>query len=326
MSSQESAPPNDHTIETDVSARMDRLPWSSWHWMIITALGTSWLLDGLQVTLAGSLAGILEDKSGLALTDPQVAAGATTYLTGAVLGAILFGYLTDRLGRRKLFLITLATYSIATLATAFSWNFLSFAAFRLLTGLGIGGEYAAINSAVDELIHGKVRGTVDQIVNGTFWLGAAIGSGASFYLLSGHGIPPNVGWRVAFGIGAVLGCGVLLLRLRVPESPRWLVLRGHEEHANKVVGEIEERIKKQKGDLPAPEGDKLKIAVRTTLPGKTSLTTCLERIVSAPSWTDVDGCSGVLLQCRLLHLWAGGKEILPCVGYGLPDLLYRLAC
>src|ERR1700712_4373438 len=150
MSPQKSTPSKDRTVETDVPARMDRLPWSGWHWMIITALGTSWLLDGLQVTLAGSLAGILEDKSGLALTDPQVTAGATTYLTGAVLGAILFGYLTDRLGRRKLFLITLATYSIATLATAFSWNFFSFAAFRLLTGLGIGGEYAAINSAVDK--------------------------------------------------------------------------------------------------------------------------------------------------------------------------------
>jgi MFS family permease len=268
MPKQNSATSEDKQVETDIPARMDRLPWSGWHWMIITALGTSWLLDGLQVTLAGSLAGILENKSGLGLTDPQVTAGATTYLAGAVLGAILFGYLTDRLGRRKLFLITLATYSLATLATALSWNFLSFAAFRFVTGLGIGGEYAAINSAVDELIPGKVRGTVDLVVNGTFWVGAAIGSLASLYLLSGHGIPPNVGWRIAFGIGAVLGGGVLLLRLRVPESPRWLMLRGHEEDASKVVGAIEKRIQKQKGDLPSPEGEKLKISVRDHTPWK----------------------------------------------------------
>lgn len=258
----------DRTIETDIPARMDRLPWSGWHWLIICALGTSWLLDGLQVTLAGSLAGILENKAGLGLTDAQVTASATIYLAGAVCGAMLFGYLTDRLGRRRLFLITLATYSIATLASALSWNFLSFGLFRFITGLGIGGEYAAINSAVDELIPGKVRGTVDLVVNGTFWVGAAVGSLASMYLLNSHGIPPNLGWRIAFGIGAVLGGGVLLLRLRVPESPRWLMLRGYEDDANKIVSGVEDRIKKQKGDLPPPEGDKLKIAVRDHTPWK----------------------------------------------------------
>ena len=254
-------------IETDVPARLDRLPWSGWHWLIITALGTSWLLDGLQVTLAGSLAGILEDKAGLALTDPQVTAGATTYLAGAVVGALLFGYLTDRLGRRKLFLVTLATYSIATLATAFSWNFFSFAAFRFVTGLGIGGEYAAINSAVDELIPGKLRGTVDLVVNGTFWVGGAVGALASMYLLSGHGPSPNIGWRIAFGIGAVLGIGVLLLRLRVPESPRWLMLRGKEDDADKVVKDIEGKASKGNPDsLPKPEGEKLKITPRDHTP------------------------------------------------------------
>ncbi len=253
-------------IETDVPARLDRLPWSNWHWLIVTALGTSWLLDGLQVTLAGSLAGILEDKSGLGLTDPQVTAGATTYLAGAVTGAILFGYLTDRLGRKKLFLVTLATYSVATLLSALSWNFASFAVFRFITGLGIGGEYAAINSAVDELIPGRVRGTVDLIINGTFWLGAVAGSLASLYLLSGHGIAPNIGWRVAFAIGALLGGGVFLLRLRVPESPRWLMLRGREEEADKVVKGIEDRVKKQKGNLPEPEGENLKITPRDHTP------------------------------------------------------------
>ena len=261
-------PDKEREIETDIPERMDRLPWSGWHTRIIVALGTSWLLDGLQVTLAGSLAGILEDKAGLALTDPQVTAGATFYLIGAVLGAVLFGYLTDRLGRKRLFLVTLATYSAATLASALSWNFHSFAFFRLLTGLGIGGEYAAINSAVDELIPGKVRGTVDLIVNATFWVGAAVGSLASFALLSGHLLTPRLGWRVAFSIGAALGGGVLLLRLRVPESPRWLMLRGRETEANAIVNEIESRVTDDNKGQPLAqlEGKKLRIAVRDHTP------------------------------------------------------------
>jgi MFS family permease len=258
--------PKDRTIETDVPARLDRLPWSSWHVKIIIALGTSWLLDGLQVTLAGSLAGILENKQGLGLTDSQVAAGATTYLAGAVLGALAFGYLTDRLGRRRLFLVTLSVYSLATLATALSWNFFSFAMFRFVTGFGIGGEYAAINSAVDELIPGKVRGTVDLIVNATFWIGAAIGSLASMLLLQGGILPTNVGWRVAFSIGAALGGVVLFLRLGVPESPRWLMLRGREEDANKVVADVEKKVSEKKGELPEPEGQKLKLRVRDHTP------------------------------------------------------------
>ncbi|WP_233581343.1 MFS transporter [Acidipila sp. EB88] len=248
-----------------VPARLDRLPWSRWHLRIVIALGTSWLLDGLQVTLAGSLAGILEDRNGLALTAPQVTAGATTYLAGAVLGALFFGYLTDRLGRRKLFLVTLATYSLATLATALSWNFLSFALFRALTGFGIGGEYAAINSAVDELIPGKVRGTVDLIVNATFWLGAIFGSVASFELLRGHLLPPHIGWRVAFATAAVLGFGVLFLRLAVPESPRWLMLRGHDEEAEKVVSLIEKSVARH-ATLSEPQGAPLKLAVRDYTP------------------------------------------------------------
>jgi MFS family permease len=224
------------------------------------------MLDGLQVTLAGSLAGILQDKKALGITDAQVAAGATAYLAGAVTGALLFGYLTDRLGRRKLFLVTLATYSVATAATALSWNFLSFAIFRFVTGLGIGGEYAAINSAVDELIPGKVRGTVDLFVNATFWVGATVGSLASFLLLKGNFIGPNIGWRLAFGVGAALGIGVFVLRLSVPESPRWLMLRGKEQDADKVVHDVEGKVSEQKGDLPAPEDKKLKLRVRDHTP------------------------------------------------------------
>jgi MFS family permease len=257
----------EQTVETMVPARLDRLPWSRWHLRIVIALGTSWLLDGLQVTLAGSLAGVLEDKKGLGLSAPQVTAGASTYLAGAVLGALFFGYLTDRLGRRKLFLVTLATYSIATLLTALSFNFWSFALFRALTGFGIGGEYAAINSAVDELIPGKVRGTVDLVVNATFWLGAVVGSLASFGLLNTHLIPTDLGWRAAFSVAALLGGAVLILRLAVPESPRWLMLRGHDKEADRIVCTIEEQVRAAKGrDLPEPEGKPLKLSVRDHTP------------------------------------------------------------
>src|SRR6201996_1141824 len=257
------------TIETDIPGRLDRLPWSRWHTRIIVALGTSWLLDGLEVTLVGSLSGILEDKNGLSLSDPQVTAAATFYLAVAVFGALLFGYLTDRLGRKKLFLVTLATYSLATVASAFSWNFLSFAFFRFLTGCGIGGEYSAINSAVDELIPGKVRGTVDLVVNGTFWVGATLGAVASIFLLHGHGLSASTSWRYAFGVGGSLGIAVLVLRLYVPESPRWLMLRGFEEQANNVVTEIEDKVSRgNPGSLPPPEGKKLKISVRDHTPLK----------------------------------------------------------
>lgn len=253
-------------IESDIPQRLDRLPWSRWHVRILIALGTSWLLDGLEVTMVGSLSGILENRSGLHLTAPQVTGAATTYLAGAVFGALLFGYLTDRLGRRKLFLVTLSTYSIATIASAFSWGYGSFSVFRFFTGVGIGGEYAAINSAVDELIPGKVRGTVDLIVNGTFWVGATLGSLAAMLLLAGH-LPTDRGWRYAFGVGGSLGIIVFVLRLFVPESPRWLMLRGHEEQAGRVVADIERRA--SHGDnrkLKRPEGEPLKITVRDHTP------------------------------------------------------------
>lgn len=254
-------------METDIPQRLDRLPWSGWHVRILIALGTSWLLDGLEVTLTGSLSGMLESRAGLALTDPQVTAAATVYLAGAVLGALFFGWLTDRLGRRKLFLITLATYSVATVCTAFSFNFLSFVVFRFFTGFGIGGEYAAINSAVDELIPGKLRGTVDLAVNATFWIGASIGAIATSMLLHTHGHLHDTGWRYAFGIGGTLGAAVLLLRLAVPESPRWLMLRGREEEANRITEQIEDAVSHgNRSSLPAPEGDKLKLAVRDHTP------------------------------------------------------------
>jgi MFS family permease len=255
-------------IETGIPERVDKLPWSRWHVRIITALGTSWLLDGLEVTLVGSLSGILESKHGLSLTDPQVTAAATIYLVGAVCGALFFGHLTDRLGRKKLFLVTLATYSVATICTALSMNFFFFAVCRFFTGLGIGGEYAAINSAVDELIPGKVRGTVDLFVNATFWIGATVGSVAAFVLLGGHGLPLDKSWRYAFGIGGALGLGVLLLRLKVPESPRWLMLRGKEQDANQVVATIEEQVRNSGKTITPPEGEKLKLTTRDHTPLK----------------------------------------------------------
>jgi len=253
-------------VESCVPARLDRLPWSRWHVLILVALGTSWLLDGLEVTLVGSLAGVLESGQGLALRDQQVAAAATVYLVGAVSGALFFGRLTDRLGRRKLFLVTLATYSLATLGTAFSSGYLTFCLARFFTGFGIGGEYAAINSAVDELIPGKVRGTVDLIVNATFWIGASIGSLAVLFLLGPDGPAPGLAWRLAFGVGGSLGLGVLLLRLMVPESPRWLMLRGRSAQADEVLDDIEARVSRTAGRLPPVAGAPLRLKTRDRTP------------------------------------------------------------
>src|SRR5436309_6448121 len=188
------------TLESYVPARLDRMRWSRWHWLIVISLGATWILDGLEVTLAGSLGGILTRPETLGLTDTEVGASATFYLAGAVIGALLFGYGTDRFGRKKLFFVTVAVYLVATALTAFSWSFTSYALFRALTGAGIGGEYAAINSAIDELIPARVRGRVDLIINGSFWIGAAIGSAATIALLDTGIVPITLGWRLAFGI------------------------------------------------------------------------------------------------------------------------------
>src|SRR5437870_36568 len=198
------------TIESYVPARLDRMPWSRWHWLIVVSLGATWILDGLEVTLAGSLGGILTRHETLGLSDAQVGASATFYLAGAVLGALLFGYGTDRLGRKRLFFITVTVYLMATGLTAFSWSFASYAFFRALTGAGIGGEYAAINSAIDELIPARVRGRVDLMINGSYWLGAALGAGATIFLLDPRRLPIWLGWRCAFGIGATLGFVLML--------------------------------------------------------------------------------------------------------------------
>jgi len=253
-------------IETEVPARLDRLPWSGWHWLIVVTLGITWVLDGLEVTLAGSLGGILKDPATLGLSDAQVGESATWYLLGAVGGALFFGYGTDLWGRKKLFYITLLVYLTGTALTGFSWNFTSYALFRMITGAGIGGEYAAINSAIDELIPARFRGRVDLAINSTYWIGAALGSGAVYILLDPAIVPLKLGWRLAFGIGATLGLIILVFRHWVPESPRWLMLHGHEKDANRIVSEIEKKVSARTGKLPPLDEPPLRLHPRTRTP------------------------------------------------------------
>ncbi len=258
---------SEQRFRTDVPSRMDRLPWSRWHWLVVIGLGTTWILDGLEVTLAGAIGGVL--KESLHMSDGQVGASATFYLAGAVVGAIGFGYATDRLGRKKLFTITLLVYLTATAASAFAWNYWSYALFRAITGTGIGGEYAAINSAIDELIPARLRGQVNLSVNATYWIGAALGSAATIVLLSGHLLSPTVGWRFVFVIGASLGLVIIFIRRFIPESPRWLLTHGQREEAERVVEQVEEEVKKASGrELPKAEGQLLTVRVRHRTPWK----------------------------------------------------------
>jgi len=223
---------------------------------VVISLGITWILDGLEVTIVGSIAAVLTDKQTLHLSDVQVAAAGTIYLAGAVLGALFFARLTDRYGRKKLFMITLAVYLLATVATAFSFSFIWFAACRFLTGTGIGGEYAAINSAIDELIPARVRGHVDLAINGTWWVGTAVGAALTTVLLNPQLLPVNVGWRLAFGMGAILGLAILLVRRNLPESPRWLMIHGRFKEADQIVSTIESEVMKEEhlNSLPEPEG------------------------------------------------------------------------
>jgi MFS family permease len=230
-------------ITTDIPARMDRLPWSRWHWLVVLGLGTVWILDGLEVTIVGAIGARMTEKgSGITITEAQIGVAAGVYVAGACLGALFFGYLADRLGRKKLFLITLGVYLLATVATAFSKNPMFFFVCRFFTGAGIGGEYAAINSAIDELIPARVRGRVDLIINGSFWLGTAFGAALSVLLLNENLFSADVGWRLAFGLGAAFSLVILLVRRNVPESPRWMFIHGKEDQAEEVVQDIEEQV------------------------------------------------------------------------------------
>ncbi len=252
-------------VETDIASRLDALPFGRFHLLVIATLGITWILDGLEITLSGTLSGELTQSSALGLSNTQVGLAGSSYLCGAVLGALFFGWLTDRLGRKKLFFITLAVYLAATAATGLSWNMWSFVLFRFLTGAGIGGEYTAINSTIQELIPARLRGWTDLLINGSFWLGAALGAGGTIVLLNPDFIDPALGWRLAFLIGAAIGLIVLIMRRWIPESPRWLATHGFAAEADEVLRGIEARLP---GALHAraPEWTKLRLRTRDHTP------------------------------------------------------------
>src|SRR6201994_844866 len=233
---------NDRVIESSIPARLDNLLWSGFHTRVVLALGITWILDGLEVTLAGALAGALKESPVMRFSNFDVGLANSAYLAGAVLGALGFGWLTDRIGRRKLFFITLALYLTATAATALSWSVASYALFRFLTGAGIGGEYPAINSTIQELVPARYRGWTDLVINGSFWIGAAMGATAAIVLLDPAVSAPPVGWRLAYLTGAALGLVVLLMRMWIPESPRWLIIHGQPDRANEIVEDIERSV------------------------------------------------------------------------------------
>src|SRR3954466_5399541 len=243
-------------IRTRVPSRLDRLPWSRFHWRIVIGLGTVWILDGLEVTIVGAIAPRLtESGSGIDLHAGQIGTAAALYVAGACTGALLFGQLTDRYGRKKLFMVTLGLYLAATVATAFAFAPWYFFLCRFFTGMGIGGEYSAINSAIDELIPARNRGQVDLSINGSYWIGSAIGSIAALVFLDESIFAANVGWRLAFATGAILGLAILLVRRHVPESPRWLFIHGREEEAERIVRQIEEQVRReQERELRPPRG------------------------------------------------------------------------
>jgi MFS family permease len=260
-------------VETDLPARLDRLPWGHFHTLVVVALGITWILDGLEVTLAGSVAGALKQSPVLRFTNTEIGFASSAYLAGAVAGAIFFGWLTDRWGRKKLFFITLSVYLVATAATAFSWNLWSFALFRFLTGAGIGGEYTAINSTIQELIPARVRGWTDLVINGSFWIGAALGAAATIVLLDPTFLPPDMGWRAAFLIGSGLSVVIFFMRMWIPESPRWLVVHGRAREAEAIVARIEAGFRKGGHKLEDGPFPKIRLTARTHTPLRQVATT-----------------------------------------------------
>jgi MFS family permease len=265
------------TIRTQIPARLDRLPWSRFHWRIVIGLGTVWILDGLEVTIVGSIAArMTEPGSGISMNAADVGTAAAIYVAGACFGALLFGQLTDRFGRKKLFILTLVLYIAATVATAFAFAPWYFFLMRFLTGMGIGGEYSAINSAIDELIPARNRGQVDIAINGSYWLGAALGGLVSVVLLSSL-LPMALGWRLAFALGGVVGLGILLVRRNVPESPRWLFIHGREDEAERIVDEIEAEVQREVArPLPSPSAA-ITVRQRKAIPFREIARVAIER-------------------------------------------------
>lgn len=250
------------SFRTSIPGRLDRLPWAKFHWMVVIALGITWILDGLEVTLEGAVSGALQSPQSLGLSPEQIGLIGSSYVLGAVIGALYFGHLTDRLGRKKLFFVTLSIYLAGVILSALSWNLWSFAIFRLITGAGIGGEYSAINSAIDELIPARVRGRVDLIINGTYWIGAALGSLSTIVILNPTYFSINYGWRFGFAVGGVIGFSILYLRDFVPESPRWLMIHGDRYEAERIVGQIETEIRRETGQELPPVHSTLKVRPR----------------------------------------------------------------
>ncbi len=262
----ESSSPELGRITTDIPARLDRLPWARWHWMIVIGLGTVWILDGLEVTIVGNLSAVLKDgDTGLGLTSSDIGMAGAVYVAGACLGALFFGQLTDRFGRKRLFMVTLLVYLVGTVLTAFSMNPTWYFVCRFITGAGIGGEYAAINSAIDELIPAKYRGRIDISINGSFWVGAAAGSLLTIPLTNPDTVNPEFGWRFAFALGAVLGLAVLWVRKNVPESPRWSFIHGKEQEGERIVKQIETEIEKETGEQLPSVDETITIRQRKTI-------------------------------------------------------------
>lgn len=267
-----------NVIETNIPGRMDRLPWSRWHWMIVIGLGTVWILDGLEVTIVGAIGDSLtQPNGGLGMSTADIGVAAAVYVSGACVGALVFGHLTDRFGRKKLFLLTLGLYLLATVATAFSLNPMWFFICRFFTGAGIGGEYAAINSAIDELIPAARRGVVDLAINGSFWLGTAFGASLSVLLLNPAFFAPGIGWRLAFGLGAFLGLLILLVRRNVPESPRWMFIHGRDKEADQLVRKIEDDVEEATGEKLSDVHETLKVRQRKSIGFGVIIKTAVQR-------------------------------------------------
>lgn len=286
-------------FETLIPARLDRLPWSRFHWLLVIALGITWVLDGLEVTLMGAISAVLQSPQALHFTATEIGSISSAYLAGAVIGSLLFGHLTDRFGRRKFFFISLAIYLLGVGLTAFSWNLVSFAAFRFITGAGIGGEYSAVNSAIDELIPARFRGRVDLIINGSYWLGAAAGSLSTFFILDPRIFSVDLGWRLGFAIGAVIGTVVLILRRFIPESPRWLLTHGMRDEAETTVRSIEAEAVRQSGqELLEPSHEE---ALRIRPREEFGLSVILKPLVTTYRTRSILGLSLMIAQAFLYN-------------------------